>query len=180
MPQNRRKKSEMGKLEDNTPAEAGDEIRLESSDENRETAIQMINNCRRHLDIISRDLDPCIFDTSEMLDAFKKLALRSRSSRIRILVMQPESVISRGHRLLDLSERLSSFIEIRKPAEHQASYNKALLLVDDSAYIQRKHADRFEGIANFNDRKTVSELDNEFELLWEQARPDPDFRRLMI
>lgn len=170
----------MGKLDDKIPAEAGEEIRLESSDENRETAIQMINNCRRYLDIISRDLDPCIYDTSEMLDAIKKLALRSRFSRIRIIVMHPESLISSGHRIVDLSERLSSFIEIRTPAEHQASYNKAILLVDDNAYIQRMHADRFEGIANFNDRKTVSELDNEFELLWEQARPDPEFRHLML
>lgn len=160
--------------------ETDEEIALETSDQNRAVSIKMIDKCRRYLNIISRDLDPCIFDTREMSDAIKKLALRSRSCRIRILILQPESLKSRGHRLLDLSERLSSFIEIKKPSKQHSDYNRSLLLVDNCGYIRRPHSDRFEGQANFNDRKTVSELQEEFKILWEHGVQDPNFRRLSL
>jgi len=160
--------------------ETDEEITLDTSDHSRAISIHMINGCRRNLDIVSRDLDPCIYDTTEMIDAIKKLALRSRLSRIRVLILQPETLRSRGHRLLDLSERLSSFIEIRKTGEQHHSFNKALLLIDECGYINRPHSDRFEGRANFYDRKTVSELKDEFELLWEHGKREPNFRRLSL
>lgn len=160
--------------------ETDKEISLETSEQSRAASIQMINSCRRHLDIVSRDLDPCIYDTSEMLDAIKKLALRSRLSRVRIIILNPENLYSHGHRLLDLSERLSSFIEIRTPGKEHSNFNKSLLLTDDCGYIRRPHSDRFEGRANFSDRKTVSELRDEFDLLWEHGSQDPNFRQLSL
>lgn len=166
------------KFEEFIPGETDNIINLESSDDSRNIAVKMINNCRRSLDVISRDLDPCIYNTSEMIDAIKRLALRSRYSRIRILVMHPKSVVTHGHRFLDLSQRLSSFFEIRSLAEQHSEYNKSLLIVDDYGYILRPHADRFAGTANFNDRATVSELSSEFDTLWEQADRNPNFRQL--
>lgn len=160
--------------------ETDEELILETSDQNRAIAVQMINNCRRHLDIVSRDLDPCIYDTSEVVDAIKKLALRSRLSQIRIIVLHPGSLHSNNHRLLDLAGRLSSFIEIRKPGREHGSYNKALFLADDSGYIRRPHSDRFEGRANFDDQKTVSEIQREFNQNWEHGQQDPNFRRLSL
>ena len=170
----------MENFDDYILGEKEEEITLETSDHSRAISIQMINGCRRYLNIVSRDLDPCIYDTSEMLDAIKKLALRSRLSRIRILVLQPETLQSRGHRMLDLSERLSSFIEVRVPGKEHRSFNSALLLADDSGYIRRPHSDRFEGRANFKDRKTVSDLQNEFDLLWKHSQKDPNFRHLSL
>ncbi len=170
----------MDNFDDYILGETDEEISLETSDHSRAISIQMIDACRRNLDIISRDLDPCIYDTTEMLDAIKKLALRSRLSRIRILILQPETLRSRGHRLLELSERLSSFIEIRKPGEQHRNFNKALLLIDGTGYIRRPHSDRFEGRANFDDRKTASELKDEFDLLWEHGERDSNFRRLSL
>ncbi len=160
--------------------ETDQELILESSDQNRAVAVQMINGCRRHLDIISRDLDPCIYDTLEMIAAIKKLALRSRLTQIRIIVLQPETLRSHNHRLLDLAERLSSFIEIRKPDREYDSYNKALFLTDDCGYIRRPHSDRFDGRANFYDQKTVSEIQREFNQIWDHSRQDPNFRRLSL
>ncbi len=160
--------------------ETDEEITLDTSEQSRQLSIEMINACRRHLNIISRDLDPCIYDNTEILDAIKKLVLRSRLARIHIIILQPESLYTRGHRLIDLAQRLSSYIAIRRPDREDASYNKALLLADDCGYIRRPHSDRFEGKANFNDRKTVSELQDEFERLWEHGYSDPNFRHLTL
>ncbi len=170
----------MENFDDYVLGETEEEITLETSDHSRAISIQMINGCRRYLNIISRDLDPCIYDTSEMLDAIKKLALRSRLSKIRILVLQPETLKSRGHRMLDLSERLSSFIEVRVVGREHGSFNSAMLLADDDGYVRRPHSDRFEGRANFKDRKTTSDLWSEFDLLWNHSQKDPNFRRLSL
>jgi len=176
----RQKESDMEKSDTNTPGEADEEITLTTSDENLAVTLQMINGCRRYLNIISRDLDPCIYDNREMLDAIKKLVLRSRLSKVRIIILQPETLYSRGHRLINLSERLSSFIQIKIPGKEDRNFNQAFFITDNSGYIHRPYSDRFEGQSNYNDRKTASNLLNQFELLWERAKPDPNFKRLSL
>lgn len=180
MLQFRQKESDMEKFDHYILGETDEEITLKTSDQSRIMTIQMINNCRRYLNIISRDLDPCIYDNKEMLDAIKKLVLRSRLSQVRIIILQPDTLYSHGHRLLNLSERLSSFIQIRIPKKEDRSFNQAFFIADNSGYLRRPYSDRFEGQGNYNDRKAVSNLLNEFELLWENAKPDPNFRRLSL
>ena len=124
-----------------------DEITLEGSDELREVALEMTLNCHRNLDIISRHLDPVIFDNQAFANAVKLIALNNRAARIRLLVMDVAPVISRGHRLLELASRLSSFITIRKPSRDYKHFNEAMLLADNNTYIHRRLADRYDGIA---------------------------------
>lgn len=39
-----------------------------------------------------------------------------------------------GHRLIPLCQRLTSFIEVRKPPEQYREYNEALLVMDGMSY----------------------------------------------
>jgi hypothetical protein len=155
-------------------------ITVETSAALREIALQMVLNCRRTLDIASRHLDPAIYDQAPFVEAVKQLALGNRLARIRLLVTDVAPVVSRGHRLIELSTRLPSFISVRKPGRDHKNLNEAMLLADNAAYIHRRFADRYEGIASYEDKQHAGDLAGRFEEIWERAEIDPNFRRLHI
>lgn len=142
----------------------------------------MAGRTRRHLDIVSRSLEPVVYDQPEFLEAVQKLVLSARGrAKVRILVLNPEALISRGnHRLVDLVMRVSSYMEIRHPCLDHREFNEAMLIADEIAVIHRKQADRYEGIANFNSPRRATQLSETFEMLWQNAELDTHFRRLML
>ncbi len=142
--------------------------------------VEMVGGAQHQVDIASRSLAPAVYNTQELLDAVKKLVLSGRG-RVRILVLDPASVISQGnHRLVDLAMRLSSYMEIRRPGPDHAEFNEAMLIVDGLGIIHRKFADRYEGIANFGAPRKAALLTESFEALWQNAETVPYFRRLML
>ena len=156
------------------------EIEFETRAELERLGLAMAQQTQRELDIVSRHLDPAIYDDDDFVAAVKRLALGSRRARIRLLVTDSRPLLARGHRLLDLAARLSSFIELRVPAPQHKDFNEAMLLADKQGYVHRRHADRFDGNANFSDRRTCAALSERFEEMWERGAPDPNFRRLHI
>jgi len=167
--------------DDNVALGLGSEdVPFSSSLELRRLSVAMAGGARRQLDIVSRSLDPLVYDTGEFLDAVKKLVLAQRS-RVRILVLDPESLRARGgHRVVDLALRVSSHMEIRRPGPDHSGFNEAMLIADRMGVIHRQHSDRYEGIANFRARPWAARLSESFDLLWQNAEADPYFRRLML
>lgn len=157
-----------------------EELTVDTSGELREIALEMVTSCRRTLDIASRHLDPTLYDQVPFVEAVKQIALNNRLARIRLLVTDIGPVVSRGHRLLVLCSRLSSFISIRKPGRDYKNFNETMLLADNTAYIHRRFADRYDAIASHNDKRRAADLTGRFEEIWERAEIDPNFRRLHI
>jgi hypothetical protein len=157
-----------------------EEITFDTSDELREIALTMAQNCTRTLDITARHLDPLIYDHAPFVEAVKNVALGNRLARIRILVSDLAPVVARGHRLLELSTRLTSFIAIRTPGRDYRNFNEAMMLADTRSYIHRRFADRYEGLASYDDQRRTQELKGRFDEIWERAEIDPDSRRLHI
>ncbi len=157
-----------------------EEITIDTSEALRQIALYMAQNCQRTLDITSRHLDPTIYDQVPFVEAVKQIALNNRLARIRFLVTDIAPLASHGHRLIELSSRLSSFISIRKPGRDHKNFNEAMLLADNKAYIHRRLADRFEGVASYDDPRRTADLTGRFEEIWERAEIDANFRRLHI
>ncbi|MCI0400138.1 MAG: hypothetical protein L0Z68_02385 [Gammaproteobacteria bacterium] len=170
----------MNDFEDYKLGDTDDTIQIVTSEENREAATTLVQQAQYTLEITSRFLDPAIYDNDEFTEAVQALALRSKRSRIRILVQEPETVVKQGHRLLELAMNLSSFIDIRKPNAQFAGYNEAILIADATGYIHRQLADRFEATLSYNNRPVANELLRQFDEMWETAILDPNLRRLYI
>lgn len=143
-------------------------------------ALAMAGHCSRSLAIVSRHLDPLIYDRPEFVEAVRQLAVTSHHARIRIVIADAKTVVTRGHRLLELARQLPTFIAIRKFGPAHESFNEAWLLADDDSYIRRRHADRHDGIACVRDRRTTRELLRQFDEIWNGALPDPELRRLSL
>jgi hypothetical protein len=154
-------------------------VKLSDSETQRLAAVALTRQARRSVDIFTRDLDKKIYDYRPFLDAVQELAVKHRGL-IRILVKDSCKAVKYGHRLIAVSQRLTSFIEIRKVAEDYKEYNEAFLIADETGYVHRRLADRFDGIASFNAVKEARDLLAHYNEVWKNSAPDPDLRRIYL
>lgn len=152
-------------------------VAIDTSEACRLAALSMARQAARSIDIVSRQLDGQMYDNQDFCDAVRKLVTGSRRARVRALLRNTDAVVKNGHRLVTLSQRLSSFIELRVPAREFDDYNAAFLIVDCIGVVYRTFSDKFEGIVNFNDGRKAQELTRQFEDMWQSATPDINLRR---
>ena len=158
-------------------AQDSQSVVIDNSEACRLAALSMVRQAARSIDIVSRHLDPQMYDNSDFCEAVSQLIVGSQRARVRVLVRHTDPIVKRGHRLVTLSQRLSSFIEMRSPAKEFDEYNAAFLIVDTAGIIYRAHSDRFEGNADFNDPRAAQDLGHQFAEIWQTAVPDANLRR---
>jgi hypothetical protein len=160
--------------------ETRQEIMLEASDDHIALTDHMITQAGRTIRIFTRDLDPVIYDRNNVIDAIRRLATRSSYARTEILAFDTSRIISRGHRLVELTRALSSSVEIRRPEKQYEKHQHAFITFDEVGYIYRTHANRYDGIANYNDPRQTREFEKLFKEIWARSRVDTEMRSLNI
>lgn len=171
----------MKNLDDYILGDSTDEvIKVETRQDNAAAALTLVKQCKQKLAIISHELDPFVYDQPDFVEAVRQLAIKGRNVEIRILAFEPELIVRRGHKLVDLAGKISSYIEIRKPASQYKSFNEAVLIADEVGYLFRESTDRYKGRLNFNSRRESKYMLDVFNSMWETARSDPNFRRMHI
>ena len=154
------------------------ELSLETREENRAMALSLVSQTRRNVVIVSRDLDPPIYSNQAFVDALSALARRSRHTHIQILIRDSMAIVRDGHRLIPLSQRLSSSFQIRKIHRDFSRFNEAFLIADEIGVLHRPKADLYEGKVSFKAPLKARELLDTFHAIWEISAPDPELRRL--
>lgn len=155
-------------------------LTLDTRDAVAAVSLQLVRQARRTLAIVSRHLDPLLYDNDEFYTAVKDLARSHRLACVRIFIIDPRPLVSGGHRLLGLAERLSSTVSIRTPAPEHKQFNEAFLLADNVGYVHRQFSDRYEAEADFAGPRRAHALADRLTELWERGLPDPNFRRLQL
>jgi len=156
------------------------EIELQTRDDTRHATELMVQQCQESLEIFTRDLDAPLYDQKPFLQALGALCLRNRKASVRILVQDPQVPVRRNHRLIELSRRLSSSIELRQPHPDYSQHNEAFLVADRCGLIHRSLADRYEGSASFYNPVDAQRKLDFFTEVWERSESHPEFRRLHI
>lgn len=156
------------------------DINLSSRDEVKVINIAMTQHTTRKIDIMSRYFDAAIYDNTDFIEAVRKLSIASKFTRIRILVKDSDPMVKNGHRIIELIHQLTSSIEVRQISEEYKAGNEAFSLYDEKAIIYLKHADRYEGVANFDRPRLAKELTSYFNEVWERSVPDQNLRRLHL
>lgn len=170
----------MREIENSRLGETAGLLAVVSRDEAAAVALALAGQTRRTLDIVSRHLDPRLYDNEEFAEAVKRLALGSRRALVRVLVQDVDPILRDGHRLVALAQRLPTFLHIRVPAPEHRGYNQAFLVADGVGYLHRELADRFEGKASFHDPAAARDLLRVFQPMWDAAQPDPNLRALRV
>lgn len=167
-------------LEAHTLGETNREIEFDDLSSLQDITLDLLQQSRRRVFIISRHLDPQLYDQQDVIDALSRLARSGRNAEINILVHDSMPAVRDGHKLINLHQRLNSYIHIRRIHSDYKDYNEALCLVDDVAFIHRSFADRFTGSANYKDPLQTKQYGILFNDIWQISEPDPQVRRLHI
>ena len=160
--------------------ETNEEFLASEIEHNQQATLAMITQAQLHLDILSRDFDPDIYDNPTCCEAIEQLALRSRYSQIRILLHNPKKAAQRGHQVIYLGQRLGSLIQFRQLAEIYQSIQETFLLADGIGLIYRPYADSLSATINFKDRPKVKELLLLFDKLWQESEPNSETQMLIV
>lgn len=154
--------------------------RLETLAQNRAAAVEVARNARRHLALFSRDLEPLLYDTQEFMSAVQALVTRTRFAKVRVVSVDPGPAIRGGHRLIQLAQRFTSYIEIRRASREHAQLMETFLIADEAGLLYRPIATRYEGFAGTEIALDARQHLKTFESIWGEAEPDIEFRRLGI
>jgi hypothetical protein len=157
-----------------------DAIKVTTREENAEAALELVKQSKQKLAIISQELDPLVYDQVDFLDALRNLVTNNRYVEVRIIVFEPELIVRKGHKLLDLAGKVSSFIELRKVSSKYKSFNESVLIADEIGYLYRESTERYRGRVNFNSRRESKHLLDVFNNMWETAKPDQNLRRMHL
>lgn len=147
----------------------------------RATAMDLLRSAQHRIGLISQSLDPALFDDEAVAALFKRVAISGRGACIQILVEDIAPAIQGSHRLVELAQRLSSPIAIRRANRRDdPEFGPAILLNDQGGWLRRPDPTRFEGEAALSDRPRNRELWLGFERSWERAEPETAIRALKL
>ncbi len=155
-------------------------IRIETASDNRDAAVRLAGMARRQIAIFSHDLEPQVYDDPEFLEAVRNLAIRGGKVSIRILLVDATRSAKEGNRLVELSRRLSSYIQIRRPHRDYLGLAEAFMVVDEYGLLWRKLASRWDGVADTHDPPRAREKMKLFNTIWEKSQQDSETRQLRI
>jgi len=156
------------------------EYELETQHEARTAAQALAAQAQHTLLLHTENLEPAVYDDSVFLEAISRLARAHGHARIWILVQDSRKAVLHGHRLIEVARRLSSSIQLRRPAPQYLGFHEALLLADGCGYLHRPIAGRFEGTVNFHDPGKVADWGKYFMEVWERSEPDAELRHLHL
>lgn len=158
----------------------GECIQIDTRQKNRDAIFKLISSAQNQISIISRYLDPTIFNSEGFIDNASEFVRRTKTANIRILVHDTNPIVKNNHRVLSLSQRISSKIQIRTICNDFSQYNKSFLVADTTGYIYNIKSDLYDAEVNFNDTDKSKELAETFKNIWELSQQEAEVRRLCI
>jgi hypothetical protein len=153
---------------------------LSSKDETRAAAVAIAGAAKRSIAILTRDLEPGIYDHEEFLDVAKRLVLAKRYARIRVLVADPGQAQRNGNRFVGVARRLNTYIDMRNVHKDYQAQREAFLIADDHALLYRVDGTRWEGIADLYDPIVTRRYLDLFDSIWNVSEPAPEFRQISV
>lgn len=156
-----------------------------SAIEHRDDAVSVVGAiaraARRGLWIYSRELDPGLLDSPEVVDAMRRFGTAGHGNEARFL-LQDASLPQRAHApLLALAQRLPSvflFREVVDPVDR--AYPSAFIANDGGGFYFRGLGHRFDGEADLDAPGRARQLRMEFDRVWERSRAVSEYRSLGI
>lgn len=160
------------------PADSDPLILLTSFDDVRVATLRAAQGAKRVLSLYTKQLEPQLYEDSVFLDVLKGFLLARSYSRVRILLHEPLHQAGNSSRLLTLSRRLTTYMELRPVTEEFRHRHSAMLIADDKAIVYRPSVASWEGVAGFNQTSVARLHLQEFDQMWLASAPLSDSQQV--
>jgi len=144
-------------------------------------SLMIVEESRRELLILSKTLDPALYNNDDFYHRLLNMARADRESHVKIMVKDFHSLEAHGHQILDLSRRLPSKIEIRH-LKVRPSQDEIAFIIGDHKHLLFMHEDGvYNGAVNYDSEDECNELVREFNQLWKKhCDRDPAVNSMLI
>ena len=147
----------------------------------RNCARQLITLANHRVYIISQKLEPEFYNNRQIFDHLTSLSTSNRKADIRIITHNTRTAASEGHFLINLAQKLPSFVQIRTTVTRaDRQFLESWLIVDDMAYMRVKNPARYEGNFETYNKLECKSYISRFEEMWESCQVDQNTRRLSL
>jgi predicted GNAT family N-acyltransferase len=156
-------------------------LHASSREELIDITLRLLAGARHSMCVRVRELHPLLLNDTACLVQLRRLAISGRGASIRILVEDLTRALQEGTRLLELAQRLSSVIEMRRPVERaDLAYGSAFMCVDTCGYLFRPQESEMVTTGSTYAPGRHAELMRLFEEVWARSEPWPELRALGI
>lgn len=157
------------------------EIRtLQSQQEQLAHCLALLRDARRLVRIHSPDFTPWLYGHPEVVELCKEFLLSHERNRLQILLHDSRRILAEGHRMLPLVERLASRAHIRIANPDHELFPDYWLSVDDHGMLLQTASEASQARAVRNSPLHVRRYHEQFDSMWEVARPDINLRRMPL
>lgn len=154
---------------------------LSGLEENRQALLELVQLAQFSIQWFTQDMEYLLTDNKEFYNAILTFCKRSHNSRLQILLHDSKSLMGRGHRLINLTQRLTSKIEIRATnAEIVKQQPSAFLLVDNRHFYIKPVATQWRAKLQLDNPLECKNNQSLFIDAWEISPADTQVRRLGI
>ncbi|MDE2272296.1 MAG: GNAT family N-acetyltransferase [Xanthomonadaceae bacterium] len=142
---------------------------------------KLLSGARHGMCVLVRELHPLLLNDTACLVELRRLAISGRGASIRVIAQDLTRARQEGMRLLELAQRLSSVIEMRRPLEPaDLAYRSAFMCVDSGGYLFRPLESEMLATGSTYAPGRHAELMRLFEEVWARSEPWPELRTLGI
>jgi len=149
-------------------------------DDNYQATLQLCRSARLSIDIFTSDLDRRLLSRGTLIELLKKFIVISPRSKLRVLVHDPSIAIRYDHRLIELGQQFSTFIEVRKTHTEYLHLPYSYILVDSKSCLYRAHSAEYQSKLQIETSQQTKLLQAEFDEIWSLSSPVSDLKRLFI
>ena len=146
-------------------------------DDTRHQLLAMLERASRQVDILSPQLEPSLLDDPDIVDALTQLTRRGRQSRIRIVIREYVPSQLGRHRLILLTQRLTSSMSLRVLPNHPEWNRETVIRIDHLATLLLLPEDK--RINWYEQPADIQRWRERFDRLWNASTPSPELRRLL-
>jgi len=140
----------------------------------------MFSQAQRQICLISDTINSPLLSDDYLRTCFLRLAKRNPQAEIRILLEDDRTGSGYYSPIIDLAQKLTSFIEIRVIQPGATKPNEMISTVDVNGGIFRKDLNNYAGFANYNNHLIAERLRDKFDKHWQYAKPSMRLRRLSL
>lgn len=156
-------------------------LRATTREELIDVTRQLMESARHSMCVLVRELHPMLLNDTACLVELRRLAISGRGASIRILAQDLTRALQEGSRVLELAQRLSSVIELRRPVEDDdLAYRSAFMCVDTGGYLFRPQENEMAAMGSTWAPGRHAELMRLFEEIWARSESWPELRALGI
>ncbi len=150
-------------------------------EQSRHALLKLAKTAQFLLQWFTADLEYLVTDNEVFIQTISQFCRTSRQSRVEILLHDPKTLMHRGHRLINLAQRLPSKVEIRcTNTDIVRQHPSSFLVVDREHFFIKPIASNWRGKLQFDAALEARVLLDIFEEGWETSFPDNQTRPLGI